>query len=68
MSSRVGRYAPAKADLSSGSAGDQVAMAPEFERTCENMIELGANDKAGCVLYSVFCSVLGKISDSHLNT
>ena len=54
------------AGLTGGPTGEQVATAPAFERTRENMNEFGGSAKAGRAVRSVFSSVLGKMSDSQL--
>ena len=54
------------AGMVGGPSGEQVATAPAFERTRENMNEFGGSAKAGRSLRSVFSSVLGKMSDSQL--
>jgi len=54
------------AGLVGGPTGDQVATAPAFERTRENMNEFGGSAKAGRAVRSVFSSILGKMSDSRL--
>ena len=48
------------AGLTGGPTGEQVATAPAFERTRENMNEFGGSAKAGRAVRSVFSSVLGK--------
>ncbi|HPT15578.1 MAG TPA: hypothetical protein PK796_12365 [Bacteroidales bacterium] len=54
------------AGLVGGPTGEQVATAPEFERTRENMNEFGGSAKAGRSVRSVFSSILGKMTDSQL--
>jgi hypothetical protein len=54
------------AGLTGGPTGEQVATAPAFERTRENMNEFGGSAKAGRSIRSVFSAVLGKMSDSQL--
>jgi len=54
------------AGLVGGPTGDQVASAPAFERTRENMNEFGGSAKAGRSVRLVSSSVLGKMSDSQL--
>lgn len=54
------------AGMVGGPSGEQIATAPEFERTRENMNEFGGSAKAGKSVRNGFAQLLAKMADSQL--
>ena len=54
------------AGIIGGICGEQIATAPEFARTCENMNEFGGCAKAGKSVRVEFASLLSNMADSQV--
>jgi len=54
------------AEIIGGTSGEQIATAPKFARTCENMNEFGGCAKAGKAVRVGFASVLSNMADSQV--